>query len=89
MNDVSKIAGTKVDDKIATLKIQIDNLIKHSSELVSTTKKDLRSLSKNISNEYEQKIRLQEQIETLAKQHSKLERAAFHSTSTEQIRNIS
>ena len=88
MNDVTKIAGTKIDDKMATLKIQMDNLVKSSSDLVATTKKELRVLGKCVSNEHEQRVRLQEQIETLAKQHSKLERAAFHSTSTEQLRKF-
>uniref|UniRef100_A0AC34QJU0 Oxysterol-binding protein n=1 Tax=Panagrolaimus sp. JU765 TaxID=591449 RepID=A0AC34QJU0_9BILA len=85
INDVSKYAGVKVDDKVATLKVQLDNMVKSSSEMINTTKKDIRRLGKFINNEHEQRTRLQEQIETLAMQHSKLERAAFHSTSTEQI----
>ena len=89
MNDVTKIAGTKIDDKMAALKIQMDNLVKNSSDLVTSTKKELRVLTKCVSNEHEQRVRLQEQIETLAKQHSKLERAAFSSTSTEQLRKFS
>lgn len=35
-----------------------------------------------MANEHDQREQLQEQIETLAKQHSNLERAAFHSAAT-------
>jgi hypothetical protein len=84
LNDVSKISGSKVDDKIQTLKQLIENLSKTAADTVNQAKKETNSLSKFINNENEQRLRLQEQIETLAKQHSKLERAAFISTSTEQ-----
>uniref|UniRef100_A0A7E4ZZZ4 Oxysterol-binding protein n=1 Tax=Panagrellus redivivus TaxID=6233 RepID=A0A7E4ZZZ4_PANRE len=84
LHEISKTAGSKAEDKIQILKQLIDQLIVKSSEAVVTTKKETRSLVKYISNEHEQRVRLQEQIETLAKQHSKLERAAFNSTSTEQ-----
>lgn len=86
LNDVSKISGSKVDDKIQTLKQLIENLSKTAADTVNQAKKETNSLSKFINNENEQRLRLQEQIETLAKQHSKLERAAFISTSTEQPR---
>lgn len=39
-------------------------------------------MSNFVSNEHEQRLQLQEQIETLAKQHSNLERAAFKSPTT-------
>lgn len=47
-------------------------------------------MSRFATNEHEQRVQLQEQIETLAKQHSNLERAAFQSatSSIEQPRNF-
>ena len=66
-------------------------LLQASTSLVDMSKKEVSTLSRFASNEHEQRMRLQEQIETLAKQHSSLERAAFcsHASSIEQPRKSS
>jgi hypothetical protein len=53
-------------------------------------KKEIQNMSDLVANEHNQRLLLQEQIETLAKQHSNLERAAFRSatTSIEQPRKL-
>ncbi|KAI6187909.1 Oxysterol-binding protein [Aphelenchoides besseyi] len=67
-----------VSDKLKSLKNQTEA----SQSLVELTKKEMKTVSRFAENEHEQRLQLQEQIETLAKQHSTLERAAFSNTSS-------
>uniref|UniRef100_A0A914C1C2 Oxysterol-binding protein n=1 Tax=Acrobeloides nanus TaxID=290746 RepID=A0A914C1C2_9BILA len=69
-------------EKYSQLKKSIEAMVNTSEELVELTVKDSRTLTRYANNEHEQRIRLQEQIETLAKQHSNLERAAFSSSTS-------
>ncbi|KAI6191799.1 Oxysterol-binding protein [Aphelenchoides bicaudatus] len=71
-----------VAEKIKSLNTNIETLIQTSESLVDLTKKKVRTMSLFVSNEHDQRLQLQEQIETLAKQHSNLERAAARSTAT-------
>uniref|UniRef100_A0A915D6Y9 Oxysterol-binding protein n=1 Tax=Ditylenchus dipsaci TaxID=166011 RepID=A0A915D6Y9_9BILA len=53
------------------------NYVTTSDELTGLATTDCRNLTKYASKEHEQKIQLREQLETLAHQHSRLEKVAF------------
>ncbi|KAI6235702.1 Oxysterol-binding protein [Aphelenchoides besseyi] len=71
-----------VSEKLKSLKNQTEVLVQASQSLVELTKKEMRTVSRFAENEHEQRLQLQEQIETLAKQHSTLERVAFSNTTS-------
>ncbi|KAI6241592.1 Oxysterol-binding protein [Aphelenchoides fujianensis] len=71
-----------VGEKLKALKSQTEILVQASHSLVDLTKKEMKTVSRFAENEHEQRLQLQEQIETLAKQHSALERAAVSSTNS-------
>lgn len=82
-SDLHKIVGQKSEEskqyqeKYSALKQSIASVLQASDDLVATAAKESRSLARCASNEHEQRVRLQEQLEIFAKQHSSLERAAY------------
>ncbi|WKY01932.1 hypothetical protein Q1695_015724 [Nippostrongylus brasiliensis] len=65
-----------LSEKAALLKITTSAVVKAAEEFVDLSDRGSRRMGKVVATERREKLMLQEQLETLAKQHSSLERAA-------------
>ncbi|GMS89356.1 hypothetical protein PENTCL1PPCAC_11531, partial [Pristionchus entomophagus] len=73
--------GEAIDRKVIGERIHMfivasATVVQAADEIASLSEKEIKKLEKALSSENSQRIQLQEQLETLAKQHSSLERAA-------------
>ncbi|VDK75212.1 unnamed protein product [Litomosoides sigmodontis] len=81
MGDLEKTEGIKaVTERINLFKITIAAMMKACEEFVALTAEETKKVERCVANEHEQRLRLQDQLEQLAQQHSKLERVAYRST---------
>ncbi|CAD5215316.1 unnamed protein product [Bursaphelenchus okinawaensis] len=74
---LSDIDNERVYNLLRTFKEQTEALVQKSEELVDLNKEGTNNFYRFFTNEHDQRCQLQDQIETLAKQHSNLENAAF------------
>uniref|UniRef100_A0A158P8W0 PH domain-containing protein n=1 Tax=Angiostrongylus cantonensis TaxID=6313 RepID=A0A158P8W0_ANGCA len=72
----SEIDRKTLSERAALLKITTGALLKAAEEFVELSDRGSRRMGKVVASEQREKLVLQEQLETLAKQHSSLERAA-------------
>ncbi|KAI1729052.1 oxysterol-binding protein domain-containing protein [Ditylenchus destructor] len=72
----------RYDELRTLLECSINTLLKVSEELSTLASKDCRDISRYASNEHEQRLRLREQLETLARQHSQLEKLTLSKGNT-------
>ncbi|CAJ0941006.1 unnamed protein product, partial [Mesorhabditis belari] len=63
-------------------KLTVSAVVKAANEFTESSDREAKRLSRVMHNETQQKLRLQEQLEALALQHSNLERAAVRSART-------
>ncbi|VDM71172.1 unnamed protein product, partial [Strongylus vulgaris] len=75
------VSETEIDrktlsERAALLKITISAVLKAAEEFIELSDRGSRRMGKVVITEQKEKVMLQEQLETLAKQHSSLERAA-------------
>uniref|UniRef100_A0A915PTZ6 Oxysterol-binding protein n=1 Tax=Setaria digitata TaxID=48799 RepID=A0A915PTZ6_9BILA len=81
MNDLEKTERIKaVAERINLFKITTAAMMKACEEFVALTAEESKKVGRYAANEHEQRLRLQDQLEELAQQHSKLERVAYRST---------
>ncbi|CAD5221266.1 unnamed protein product [Bursaphelenchus xylophilus] len=86
---LSGYENKKVQAHMINLKEQMEALMKSLEDLVELNKKGTQDLYRLFTNERDQRCLLQEQIETLAKQHSNLENAAFLNPSSSNLQQKS
>ncbi|VDD90234.1 unnamed protein product [Enterobius vermicularis] len=77
LNDDSVGERNSLNERINLFKSTAVKMIRACEEFVSVTAKESRKVSRYATNEHEQRLRLQDQMMVLAKQHSSLERAAL------------
>uniref|UniRef100_A0A0N5AWQ5 Oxysterol-binding protein n=1 Tax=Syphacia muris TaxID=451379 RepID=A0A0N5AWQ5_9BILA len=78
LNEIEALDNKRsLNERIRLFKITAEAMAKACDDFVKLTAKESRKVSRYASNEHEQRLRLQDQIEVLAKQHSSLERVAF------------
>ncbi|RCN48651.1 hypothetical protein ANCCAN_05290 [Ancylostoma caninum] len=70
-----------LSERAALLKITTAAVLKAAEEFVDLSDRGSRRMGKVVATEQREKVMLQEQLETLAKQHSSLERAATYTDS--------
>ncbi|KAM3724124.1 Oxysterol-binding protein [Dirofilaria immitis] len=81
MNDLERTEKTKaLAERINLFKITTAAMMKACEEFVTLTAEESKKVGRYAANEHEQRLRLQDQLEELAQQHSKLERVAYRST---------
>uniref|UniRef100_A0A915B9Y3 Oxysterol-binding protein n=1 Tax=Parascaris univalens TaxID=6257 RepID=A0A915B9Y3_PARUN len=66
-----------LSERISLFKITAAAMVNASDEFVTMIAKESRKVGRYAANEHEQRLRLQDQLEELAQQHSSLERAAY------------
>ncbi|CAG9538839.1 unnamed protein product [Cercopithifilaria johnstoni] len=80
MSELEKTERIKtVIERINLFKITTAAMMKACEEFVTLTAEETKKVGRYAANEHEQRIRLQDQLEELAQQHSKLERVAYRS----------
>lgn len=72
-------------NRITSFKSTAAAMMHACEEFVNLTAKESRKITRYAANEHEQRLRLQDQLEVLAKQHSSLERAAFLTTDSKGV----
>uniref|UniRef100_A0A1I8ETP1 Oxysterol-binding protein n=2 Tax=Wuchereria bancrofti TaxID=6293 RepID=A0A1I8ETP1_WUCBA len=81
MSDLEKTGKIKaLAERINLFKITTAAMMKACEEFVTLTAEESKKVGRYAANEHEQRLRLQDQLEELAQQHSKLERVAYRST---------
>uniref|UniRef100_A0A0R3RJ87 Oxysterol-binding protein n=1 Tax=Elaeophora elaphi TaxID=1147741 RepID=A0A0R3RJ87_9BILA len=81
MSDLEKTERIKaLSERINLFKITTAAMMKACEEFVTLTAEESKKVGRYAANEHEQRLRLQDQLEELAQQHSKLELVAFRST---------
>lgn len=80
LNDIEQGEKRKIlSERISLFRITAAAMINACEEFVNLTAKESRRVGRCAANEHEQRLRLQDQLEELAHQHSSLERAAYRS----------
>ncbi|GMT19247.1 hypothetical protein PFISCL1PPCAC_10544, partial [Pristionchus fissidentatus] len=74
-------SGDSIDRRVLAERIHVftvasATVVQAADEIASLSEKEIRKLEKALASENSQRVQLQDQLETLAKQHSSLERAA-------------
>ncbi|VDK58590.1 unnamed protein product [Anisakis simplex] len=78
VNELEQNEKTRIlSERISLFKITAAAMLNACDEFVSMLAKETRRIGRYAANEHEQRIRLQDQLEELAQQHSNLERAAY------------
>ncbi|VDN32146.1 unnamed protein product [Gongylonema pulchrum] len=80
LNDLEKTETVKtVSERLNLFKITTAAMMKACEEFVTLTAEESKKIGRYAANEHEQRLMLQDQLEELAEQHSKLERVAYQS----------
>ncbi|VDN52401.1 unnamed protein product [Dracunculus medinensis] len=69
-----------INERISLFKLTTSAMIKACGEFLNITAKESRRVERYAADQHERCLRLQDQLEELAQQHSSLERHAYHAT---------